>query len=54
MSEPEYIICLNCDTPVYVFDWDGDKVTAVICTTCGADDPEEFVTDAEYDEQTGE
>ncbi|HEY0592770.1 MAG TPA: hypothetical protein VGE86_01710 [Thermoanaerobaculia bacterium] len=54
MSEPEYLICLNCDTPTYDFEWVGDKLIEAMCQTCGNDDPEEFMTDSEYDEQAGE
>lgn len=53
MSEPEYLVCLNCDTPTYTFDWEGGKLVAAVCGACGNDDPEEFMTDAEYDEQAG-
>lgn len=53
MSEPEYLICLNCDTPSYSFEWVDGKLVSVVCNTCGNDDPEEFMSDAEYDEQTG-
>jgi hypothetical protein len=54
MSEPEYLVCLNCDTPTYDFEWVGGKLTEAICQTCGNDDPEEFMTDSDYDEQAGE
>jgi hypothetical protein len=50
-SEPEYLICLNCETPTYSFEWDGAQITSVLCTACGNDDPGEFMTEAEYDEQ---
>ena len=41
MSEPEYFICLQCETPTYEFEYDGDKgkLITVRCQTCGADDP---------------
>lgn len=53
MAIPEYLVCLNCESPVYVFEWDDDamKVTEIICTTCGHDDESEFLTQSEYDEQ---
>jgi hypothetical protein len=50
MSEPEYLICLNCETPTYDFDFDDSKITAAVCTTCGNDDPSEFMTEAEFEE----
>lgn len=53
MSEPEYLICLVCETPAYTFEWADDKAVACICTTCGNDEPSEFMTEAELEEQSG-
>lgn len=50
MSEPEYLICLSCETPTYSFEWEEDKVTTVFCTVCGNDEPTEFLTETEYEE----
>jgi hypothetical protein len=50
MSQPEYLICLNCETPTYDFDFDDSKITAAVCTACGNDDPSEFMTEAEFEE----
>ena len=52
MDEPEYLICLQCDTPTYQFEYAGGKLTSVICNTCGNDDPSDFMTETEYDEQS--
>ena len=53
MSEPDYLICLQCETPTYQFEYDknGNLVQAV-CTVCGADDVSEFLTEAELEEQS--
>jgi hypothetical protein len=52
MSAPEYVICINCETPCYVFEWNGETMRAedVLCETCGSDDPAEFLTQSEWDE----
>ena len=50
MSEPEFLICLQCETPTYQFEWEDGKVTVAMCNTCGADDPSDFVTEAELEE----
>lgn len=50
-SEPEYYICLNCETPTYTFEWNDGRITDIICTTCGNDDPSEFMTETEMEEQ---
>ena len=50
MSEPEFLICLNCDSPNYTFEWLNDKVVTIICTTCGNEDPLDFLSETEYEE----
>ena len=50
-DEPEYLICLQCETPTYQFEFHNDKVISVVCNTCGADDPSDFVTEAEFQEE---
>jgi hypothetical protein len=50
MAEPDYLICLQCETPTYQFEFVDGKLTAVICTTCGNDDVSDFMTEAEFDE----
>lgn len=50
MDEPEYLICLQCETPTYQFEYAGGKLSTVVCTACGNDDVTEFVTEAEMDE----
>lgn len=50
-SEPEYYICLNCETPTYSFEWNDGKLETIICTACGNEDPSEFMTESEMEEQ---
>ncbi len=49
MASPDYLICLECESPVYIFEWHDDKVTEAICTACGADDPAGFASPEEYE-----
>jgi hypothetical protein len=54
MDEPEYLICLECETPTYQFEYGGNgKLLSVICNTCGNDDVSEFMTENELEEQSG-
>lgn len=53
MDDPEYLICLECETPTYQFEYIGGKLATVVCGTCGADDPSDFLTETEWEEQTG-
>ena len=50
MSQPEYLICMECESPVYVFEWEGDRLTDIICPMCGNEDPANFVTEEELEE----
>jgi hypothetical protein len=51
MSVPEFLICNECDSPVYVFEWENGRITEAICTTCGNDKSALFTTDEDYGEQ---
>jgi hypothetical protein len=49
MASPDYLICLGCESPCYVFEWEEEQITEVLCQVCGNDNPEEFVTPEEFD-----
>lgn len=49
MPAPEYLICLECESPCYTFEWSEEKVTEVLCERCGNDDPIAFLTEEEFD-----
>lgn len=51
MSEPDFLVCLVCDTPTYIFEYKDDKVVSGICSTCGNEDKSEFITDKEWEEE---
>lgn len=46
---PDYLICLACETPCYVFEWKDGVATEARCDACGNEDPEQFVTPDEFD-----
>jgi hypothetical protein len=50
MSIPDFLVCLDCESPVYVFEWDGKRVTEAICPTCGNEKLALFSTDEDYGE----
>ena len=52
MDEPDYLICLQCETPTYQFEFENGKLVACICNTCGAEDLSDFMTEAELEEQS--
>lgn len=47
---PDYVICVECETPCYVFEWQDERVREAFCEACGNDDPELFLTEAEYED----
>ncbi len=53
VDEPEYLICLQCETPTYQFEFVNGKLATIMCNTCGNDDPSDFMTETEWDEQSG-
>jgi len=49
MASPEYVICLECESPCYDFEWHDGKLTEVLCGTCGNDDADQFATPDDFD-----
>ena len=52
MAQPEYLICLECETPVYVFEWQAGRVLEATCPVCGNDDPASFASEEELEEMS--
>ncbi len=50
MAQPDYLLCLECESPVYVFEWSGGNVVEAVCTVCGNEDPAQFMTEADFEE----
>lgn len=49
MDAPDFIICLNCETPCYTFEWSEGAVTEAFCMACGVDEPDQFATQEDFD-----
>lgn len=52
MASPEYLICLDCETPCYVFEWEEGELKEALCQACGNDDPDQFALPEDYDEMS--
>jgi hypothetical protein len=50
MAQPDYLVCLECDTPCYTFEWRNDKPHELMCLACGNEDPDLFVRPEDVDE----
>ncbi|MCP4895922.1 MAG: hypothetical protein GY906_03020 [bacterium] len=46
---PDYLICLECESPVYVFEWKTDHATEAECTICGNDEIAQFATEEDFE-----
>ena len=53
MAAPDYLICVECESPVYVFEWQDDAIAEAICLACGNDEVEQFLTPEAYEELAG-
>jgi hypothetical protein len=49
MALPDYLICLNCETPCYDFEYREDVVTEILCPMCGNEEVDQFITPDEFD-----
>ena len=49
MEAPEFLICLNCETPCYTFEWQDGQIAEAQCLTCGTDDVDEMVTEEDFE-----
>jgi hypothetical protein len=53
MEIPEYLICLDCEAPCYDFEFQAGAITEVVCPACGNEDPEQFLSETQYEELIG-
>lgn len=53
MAGPSYLICVECESPSYIFEWEEGQVTEATCEVCGNEDPEQFMTEEDFDSFTG-
>ncbi len=55
MSEaPEYLLCLECETPCYTFEWKVGELLEATCMVCASDDVDQFMTEEDYEALTNE
>jgi Zn ribbon nucleic-acid-binding protein len=52
-SSPDYVICMECETPSYTFEWEEGNLREALCVTCGNDDADRFATPDEFEAMTG-
>lgn len=47
---PDWVVCLDCESPCYIFEWRDGQVIEAICTVCGNDDPEAFMAPGDFED----
>jgi hypothetical protein len=50
---PDFVICLECETPCYEFEWKGGALAEALCTCCGNDEVDQFATEDEIEAMAG-
>lgn len=53
MARPEYLICLNCEAPTYVFEWEEDELKEATCELCGSEEVDQFLTEEDFESLIG-
>lgn len=46
---PDFIFCVECESPCYVFEFSEGLITEAICEVCGNDDPDQFATPEDFE-----
>ena len=49
MEGPDYLICINCETPCYSFEWRQGALVEIMCLACGSEETDEFTTAEEFE-----
>lgn len=53
MDTPEYLICVECETPCYDFEFESGEVVSALCAACGNEEPDQFLTESQFEELIG-
>ena len=46
---PEFLICLECETPCYTFEFSVGELSEATCMACGNDDLDHFLTEEDFE-----
>ncbi len=49
-DQPEFLVCVECESPTYVYEWRDGKVTEAMCEVCGNDDADTFLTQQDWED----
>lgn len=49
VSYYDYLICLECETPSYIFEFKGGTLIEAFCEACANDDVDLFLPEEDFD-----
>ncbi len=49
-QEPDFVVCTQCDTPCFQFEWDFQvgRLREAFCAVCGNDELDEFQAEVQF------
>lgn len=50
---PDFVICLECETPCYEFEWKNGVLIEAMCQSCGNEETDQFATEEEIEAMSG-
>ena len=45
----DYLICLECESPCYIFEFKAEKLVDAMCEVCGNDDVDLFLSEEDFE-----
>ncbi len=49
LVSPDYLICCDCESPIYTFEWKDGAPKDVLCEVCGNEEDEMFLTEEQFE-----
>jgi len=50
----DYLICLECESPCYSFEFKSERLVEALCEVCGNDDTDLFLPEEDYEGLTNQ
>jgi translation initiation factor 2 beta subunit (eIF-2beta)/eIF-5 len=45
----DYLICIECESPCYIFEFRSEQLVEAFCEACGNDDPDLFLPEEDFE-----
>ena len=49
LNAPDYLLCCDCETPCYIFEWSEGEVVEALCEVCGNEEAATFLSEEDYE-----